>query len=114
MDIHQIDDQISHTSSPRRIALEEDHCPARPASVGGGYLYPTNTMNDYTGIPDQDHLFHGVGPVGSLSFGGKLDLYRRNNSEEYERASQRWADCSLEDWIAGSDGEHPQRKVTRS
>lgn len=107
MNIHQIGDRISYPISPRRVALEEDHYPARPGSAEGGYLCPTNTMNSYTGINDQDDLFRGVGAVGSLSLGEKLDLYRRNKSEEYERASQRWVDCSLEDWIAGSDGEHP-------
>jgi len=64
-------------------------------------------MNNFPGIPDQGNLFRGVEPVGSLNFGGRLDLYRLENSEEYEKASLRWTDCPLEEWLAGSDGGYP-------
>jgi hypothetical protein len=113
-----IDDQISCPSSPQRhddVILEEDRRSARSArssSAGGGYGYSTNMMNNYAGIPNQDNTFRVVEPVGSLSFGGKLDLYRRKNSEEYERASQRWANCPSEEWLAGSGGERPSGIIT--
>jgi len=108
-DIHQISDQIYYLSSPRRqddLVLEEDCLPADPSSAEGEYLYPNNAINNHSGTHGQDNLIHEVESVGSLSFGGKLDLYRHQKSEEYERASQRWAHCSLEEWLAGSDGEH--------
>jgi hypothetical protein len=110
MSPHQPGDQISYPNSPRHqddTTLEEERHLVRLSSGEGEYLYPINTMNNYPGIPDKNSLFHGVEPIGSLSFGGKLGLYRHKKSEEYERASQRWADCSLEEWLAGSDGEHP-------
>ena len=77
----------------------------RSSSAEGEYLYPINTTNYEPGTPRQGDLFRGVNTVGSLSLSGKLDRYRRKKSEEYERASQRWAECSLEEWLAGPDGE---------
>lgn len=108
--IHQLNDQIYYLSSPRPqddLALEEDRLPACSGSAEDEYLHPNSTMNNYSGIYDQDNLICEVGSLGTLSFGGKLELYRHQKSEEYERASQRWAHCSLEEWLAGSDGEHP-------
>ena len=107
--IHQLGSQASYPSSPRLqgdLTFEEDRCSAGPSSAEGEYLYPINTMIDYTGVPDQDNPIRGVEAGGGLGLGGKLDPYRRKKSEEYERASQRWANCSLDVWLAGSDGEY--------
>ncbi len=115
MDIHQLGDEISYSSSPQLqddATLEEERHPAHSSSAEGEYLYPINNMNNYPGTPHQSDLFRGVDTVASLSFSGKLDLYRRKKSEEYERASQRWADCSLEEWLAGPDGEYSWECVT--
>lgn len=109
MDTHQLGDEISYSSSPQLqddATLEEERHPARASSSEGEYLHPINTMNNYPGTPHQSDLFRGTDTVGSLSFSGKLDLYRRKKSEEYERASKRWANCSLEEWLAGPDGEY--------
>lgn len=108
--IHQLNDQIYYPSPPRRqddLTLEDDRLPSCPSSDEQEYLCPINAMVNYSGIHDQGNLIREVESIGSLSFGAKLDLYRHRKSEEYARASQRWANCSLEEWLAGSDGEHP-------
>ena len=64
-------------------------------------------MNDHPGTSHQGDLDRGADTVESLSFSGKLDLYRRKMSEECEGASQRRAECSLGEWLAGPDGECP-------
>ena len=115
MDIHQIDDEIYYSSSPQRqddATLDEERHPARSSSAEGEYLYPIDNINHDSGTLPQGDLFRGVDTVGGLSFSGKLDLYRRKKSEEYERASQRWAECSLEEWLAGPDGKYPWGKDT--
>ena len=115
MDTHQIGDEISYSSSPQRqedVTLEEERHLERSSSAEGEYSYPIDTMNHGFGTPHQGDLFRGVDTVGNLSFSGKLDLYRREKSEEYGRASQRWAECSLEEWLAGPDGEYPWGKDT--
>jgi len=108
MNIHQIGAENSYPNSPQRQGdvTPEEHHPARSSSAEGEYLYPIDNTNHSTGTPDQDNLFRRVELV-DLSFGRKLDLYRRMKREEYEKASQRWADCPLEEWLAGPDGEYP-------
>ena len=109
MNTHQLGAEFSYPSSSRcqdDATLGEGNHPSRSNSAEGEYLYPISAMNDDPGTPDQDNFFRRVEPVG-LGFGRKLDLYRSKNSEEYGRASQRWADCPLEEWLAGSDGEYP-------
>jgi len=108
MNIHQLGAEISYPNSPRRQgdAIPEEHHPARASSAEGEYLYPIDNTNNYTGTPDQDNHFRRVELV-DLSFGRKLDVYRRMKREEYEKASQRWADCPLEEWLAAPDGEYP-------
>jgi hypothetical protein len=115
MNTHRLGTEISYPRSPRRqddATLEGEYHPPRSNPAEGEYLFPIDTTNNYPGTPDQDDLFRRVEPV-DLSFGRKLELYRRMKSEEYEKASQRWADCPLEEWLAGPDGEYPEGKVTR-
>ena len=115
MDRHQVGDEISYSSSPRRqddATLEEERHPARSSSAEDEYLYLINTMNHEPGTPRQGDLFRGVDTVGSLSLSGRLDRCRRKKSEEYVRASQSWAECSLEEWLTGPGGEYPLGKDT--
>jgi hypothetical protein len=114
MNIHHIDDQIYYSSSTRRQdgeIYEEGRRPAHPSPAEGD-VYPANMMHNYPSTLDQDNFFSGVESARNMSFGEKLDLCRRRKSEEYERASQRWADCSSEEWLAGSDGEYSYGNIT--
>jgi hypothetical protein len=36
--------------------------------------------------------------------GCDTDAYIEDHMEEYERAVNRWRECSMEEWIAGADG----------
>jgi hypothetical protein len=49
------------------------------SSAGGGCGVSSKHDKKLRGIPDQENIFLVVGPGGSLSFGGELDLYRRKN-----------------------------------
>lgn len=57
---------------------------------------------------DQDvpMLDGGGDELGTLDklLGCDTDAYIEEHMETYERAMNKWRDCSMEEWIAGADG----------
>jgi hypothetical protein len=48
------------------------------------------------------------------TFGRQLDEYAEVNAEKYEKAMQRWSECTMEEWIDGAEGKSESYLASRS
>ncbi|KAG6861622.1 hypothetical protein C0995_014061 [Termitomyces sp. Mi166 len=94
----------SHLSSPDTVSVhsltqrhtpdhlthstyEHSHQPMSPMDGNGNYSMTNNS-----------------GGLTQL-LGCEVDAYVEEYAEQYERAVERWKNCSMEEWIAGAEGE---------
>lgn len=67
-------------------------------------LTPPDHQHAYQHQDDQDQLMNDGPRVLDKLLGRDTDAYIEEHMDKYERATDRWRDCAMEDWVAGADG----------
>ncbi|KAF9456572.1 hypothetical protein BDZ94DRAFT_1326887 [Collybia nuda] len=68
---------------------------------GGAPLTPSGHEHVYQHDDPDSFMVDGPRALDKL-LGRDTDTYIEENMEKYERATDRWRDCAMEDWIAGA------------
>ncbi|KAG6918421.1 hypothetical protein DXG01_014600 [Tephrocybe rancida] len=106
----------SHGSSPddasvpssRHRSQTPDRDPRSVYDLHNQPISPSENNNNYRA---QSFYHHSDGGHMAVDIPGGLDkilgcgvnAYAEEHAEQYERAAQRWKDCTMEDWVAGAD-----------
>ncbi|KAG6839487.1 hypothetical protein C0991_002184 [Blastosporella zonata] len=106
----------SHLSSPGNLSVRSRHRSHTPdhdhRSVYEHHNQPPSPVLDgnsgfraqsFYHQPDAGHLV--VDTPGGLDniLGQGVNAYAEEHMEQYERARERWKDCTMEEWIAGAN-----------